>query len=170
MEANYDIIPIEDIKRVHTGYWFSEGAKGFFNSRWDSYALRNKGSIFAYFISSEKCRDDDARKYTIRSINMLNGEFSTPATASKELFDFQRFSTKKQADKALRAYLIMENILEDHAAWIEQEIKHIEIYVIPQQVEKVKKLQSKLEELKRTIEAEKQEAEIENLERLTGEN
>lgn len=99
-----DTLPINDLIQKNAN-WFNEGNTRFFKSKWDDYAY--KLGEYAYFISSEKHVNyfvgiNDPRKYTIRKFNMETGEFSTD---NKDIFNFQRYSTKKQAEKALNAYL-----------------------------------------------------------------
>ena len=119
----YDIIPIETVIRKHNGHWFSEDSKRFFRSRWENTAYQNEGSLYAYFISSEKFNDHTPRKYTIRRINMRNGEFST-SSPIPPIFEFQQYTTKKQANKALHDYLKTEDIKGELIAWLKGELAY----------------------------------------------
>lgn len=97
-------IPIDMVIRL-SPKWFDTDNKRFFKSKWNNYAYQL--GEYAYFISSEKHENfymgiSDPRKYTIRKFNMNTGEFSTD---NKDIFNFQRYSTKKQAEKALNVYL-----------------------------------------------------------------
>ena len=97
-------IPIDMVIRKAPN-WFNADNKRFFKSKWNNYAYQL--GEYAYFISSEKHVNyyvgvNDPRKYTIRKFNMTTGEFSTD---NKDIFTFQRYSTKKAAEKALNAYL-----------------------------------------------------------------
>jgi hypothetical protein len=97
-------IPINDIIRLFPK-WFDKDNIRFFKSKWNNYAYQL--GEYAYFISSEKHVNyyvgvNDPRKYTIRKFNMNTGDFSTD---NKDIFNFQRYSTKKAAEKALNAYL-----------------------------------------------------------------
>lgn len=123
-------IPIDDVQRKHNGHWFDADSKRFFNSRWDSYALQNDGSIFAYFVSSER-HDLNPRLYSIRSVNMRNGEFSEPEShKDSEIFEFQKYMTKQAAYAALHAFLAVEaqTVLKDKIAWLETTIHYKENY------------------------------------------
>lgn len=123
----YDVVPIDTLIRKHSGHWFDQDSKRFFNSKWDSHALQNEGSIFAYFISSER-HDDDARKYTIRRFNMVNGEVSSPYP-SIPIFEFQAFKTKAQAERAMRVYMRkVENIKAEKLSWLQGELEHLRKY------------------------------------------
>jgi len=118
----YDIIPIETIIRKHNGYWFSEDSKRFFKSRWENTAYQNEGSLYAYFISSEQ-HDANLRKYTIRRVNMRDGEFST-GYPTPVIFEFQQYTTKAHALKALHEYLKTEDIKGELIAWLKGELEH----------------------------------------------
>lgn len=137
-------ISINDVERQHKGHWFEASSKRFFNSRWDSIALQNDGSIFAYFISSER-NDLNPRMYTIRCVNMRNGEFSLPdSQRDNPLFEFQKFLTKQAAYAALRAYLDVEpqHARDDLIAWLEQTIHYKENYEASQLRTEIDKLRS----------------------------
>lgn len=139
-------VPIETIQRQHKGHWFSDDSKRFFKSMWDSYGLQNVGSIYAYFVSSEKFNDATPRKYGIRRVNMRNGEFSHKDLG---IFEFQAFNTKKQAYSALRKFLVTEPIYEDKIEWITGEIMSIDVYRIPSLARDKVKLEEELRSLKK---------------------
>ena len=123
MSTRYDIIPIETVIRKHNGHWFSEYNKRFFKSRWENTAYQNEGSLYAYFISSEKFNDNTSRKYTIRRVNMRDGEFST-GYPTPVIFEFQQYTTKAHALKALHEYLKTEDIKGELIAWLKGELEH----------------------------------------------
>jgi hypothetical protein len=105
--TTYEIIPIHECIRASekgSPYWFSRDTKNFFRSRWDNVAYRPIASAFAYFISSEKCGDDRERRYTIRRINMFDGNIGEPQLKN-EIFEFQHWPDKKHALKALKEFL-----------------------------------------------------------------
>ena len=122
MSTRYDIIPIETVIRKHSGHWFSEDSKRFFRSRWENTAYQNEGSLFAYFISSEQ-HDANLRKYTIRRVNMRDGEFPR-GYPTPVIFEFQQYTTKAQALKALHEYLKTEDIKGELIAWLKDELEH----------------------------------------------
>jgi hypothetical protein len=65
-------------------HWFDPGAMRFFHSRIASPVLGGR-----YFVTSEKCHDDDARRYTVR---MAEDDGSIETVS-----DFQQFETLTQA-------------------------------------------------------------------------
>ncbi len=147
---NYDIIPIDEIIRKCPN-WFSEDSKRFFDSLWNSYALKNKDSIYAYFVSSEKHTSyyptyiNEPRKYTIRKFNMRSGDFSPEQ--KNTIFVFQNFETKDKAEKALRSYLEQEPIIKETRDWIRREIKQ-ERYNRKRSLENIENLKQELIALK----------------------
>ena len=118
-------ISINEIIRKCTSHWFNEDSKRFFKSLWDQYAIQNDGSIFAYFISSEK-HNDEARKYTVRRFNLISGNVSSPYPEENTIFEFQKYDTKKQADKALREYIKTEPQETDKQEFYKAEIANLE--------------------------------------------
>ena len=121
---NHETIPISEVIRLNDN-WFSEDSKRFFRSRWDNYAFRNKESMFAYFISSEKhvsyfANIDEPRKYTIRKINMITGDFSN----DDGIFKFQAYPTRRKALSGLKKYLETEPIKADKIAYLKSAIEH----------------------------------------------
>lgn len=144
---SYKTIPISELERKND-HWFSEDNKRFFKSMWDSYALQNEGSIYAYFVSSEKhvshfANINEPRKYTIRKFNMRNGELPS----DEGIFDFQAFKDKRSAERELRKYLENEPIKEDKAKWLQSEIEHLE-YIIKRTYEEIEELKKELEGVK----------------------
>lgn len=124
----YKNISIENLSRLNN-HWFSDDNKRFFKSIWDNYALKNNDSIYAYFISSEKhvnyfVNVNEPRKYTIRKFNMRNGDFLTSINKDS-IFEFQAFKTKKQAEKELRKYLLIEPIKADKIEFLKREIESL---------------------------------------------
>lgn len=144
----YNTIPISELERKNS-IWFSERNKRFFKSLWDSYALQNEGSVYAYFVSSEKHEGigySEPRMYTIRKFNMISGNFEGDTDGT--IFEFQKFPTKKQAEKALREYLKNEPIKNEKIAFLQREIKELQ-YQESQIGPKIQKLVSELAELTR---------------------
>jgi hypothetical protein len=136
-------------------HWFSEDNKRFFKSMWDSYALQNEGSIHAYFVSSEKHESSFAnihepRKYTIRKFNMRTGDMVVTDDKKEPLFEFQHFTTKKQAEKAMREYMQVEPIETDKQAFLQDEIKEQE-YTIKRTQAHIEELKEELKKLGITI-------------------
>lgn len=68
------IYDITDIKRVHRGHWFDEGAMRFFKSRILSEVYPSKNAVF--FVSSED-NGQDGRKYTTRKLELSTGNIET---------------------------------------------------------------------------------------------
>ena len=126
VKVDYNIIPIEDVKRKHDGHWFDESNKGFFGSRWDDTAYTLTGGLYAYFVSSEIC-SDEVRKYSVRRVNMRNGQFSTPYP-DEDIFGFQKFASKKQAIKALKNYLVAVDVKVELKAWLVGELEFVQKY------------------------------------------
>ena len=139
----YITVAINEIRRKHNGHWFDTDTKRFFNSKWDSYALQNEGSIHAYFVSSEKHGNED-RKYTIRRFNMRTGDF--PGRDTNTIFEFQKYTTKTQAEKALREHLKTEPIRDDLVNFLNTEIEQL-TYQIKRTTEEIAKLKAELEGL-----------------------
>jgi hypothetical protein len=122
-------VPIEDLIRLFP-QWFSKDNSRSFRSKWNSYALQNGGSIHAYFVSSERhvshfARINEPRKYTIRKFNMRDGSFST-SIDDDSIFKFQRYNTKKQAERALKEYLKTEPIKADLTEWLKRTITSLQ--------------------------------------------
>jgi hypothetical protein len=144
-------VSISELERKNS-HWFSEDNKRFFKSMWDSYALQNEGSVYAYFVSSEKYVNyssgaNEARMYTIRKFNMRNGRFEGDKDGT--IFEFQKYSTKAQAEKAMRKYLKTEPIKEDKAKYLQSEIEQLQ-YEEKQIGPKIQKLINELAELHTT--------------------
>ena len=123
VEVEY--IPISELIRKNS-HWFSEDNKGFFKSKWDSYALHNKGSIYAYFVSSEKHESlfsniNEPRKYTIRKFNLRDGDLKSES----DIFDFQKYGTKSKALRALKEYMKTEPIKNDTVEYINSKIESL---------------------------------------------
>lgn len=142
-------VPISELERKNA-HWFSEDNKRFFRSKWDSYALQNEGSIYAYFVSSEKhvsyfANINEPRKYTIRKFNMVTGNMDVNADKNP-IFEFQYFDTKKQAEKALREYLKTEPIKQEKIAHLQHELAELQ-YQEKQIAPKIQKIINELAEL-----------------------
>ncbi len=85
---------IDNVKRYHSGYFFTPEAMRFFRSK--VYETTATLGDLTYFITSEKC-PTDKRRYTIRTMSR---------TGSIALFSaFEAYSSKKQAEKALAKHL-----------------------------------------------------------------
>lgn len=142
-------IPISELERLNTN-WFSVGSKRFFKSLWDNYALKNEDSIYAYFISSEKhvsyfANINEPRKYTIRKVNMRNGDFNTNID-DNSIFKFQAFKTKKMAIKALIVYLKNEPIKADKLEFLKREIESKK-YNVEWNKKSITRLETELKEM-----------------------
>jgi hypothetical protein len=141
-------VSISELERKNS-HWFSEGNKRFFKSMWDSYALQNEGSIYAYFVSSEKHESsfagiNEPRKYTVRKFNMLSGNFAHDKDGT--IFEFQKYATKKQAEKAMREYLKTEPIKADKLEYLQYELKELQ-YQEKQIAPKMQKIINEIAEL-----------------------
>jgi hypothetical protein len=148
-KAYLNTISISEIQRKHNGHWFDADTKSFFKSKWDDYAVQNEGSIYAYFVSSEQ-HGDNSRKYSVRRFNLDNGQFDSPYPDEETIFAFQRFDTKKQAEKAMREYLKTEPILTDKQLYYQRQIKEEE-YNIERKQKRISELREKLKEVGITL-------------------
>ena len=93
-------IDIERVKRVNMdkahGYWFSPGARRFFDSHHSSTAVQI--GTKAYFVSSEQFHHDghsQPRGYTVRVCNMTTGDIDAVGA-------FQHYDSSAQARAAIK--------------------------------------------------------------------
>jgi hypothetical protein len=141
-------VSISELERKNSN-WFSPESKRFFKSMWDSYALQNEGSVYAYFVSSEKHESsfaniNEPRKYTVRKFNMIVGRFDGDKDGS--IFEFQKYDRKDQAEKALREYLKTEPIKADKIEFLKQEIGE-QKYKLERTQQRILEIETELEAL-----------------------
>ena len=148
-EIKYNIRPIEEFKNKYHGHWFDADSKRFFNSRWDNVLYQNDGSIYAYFISSERNGYNNPRLYTIRRVNMRSFDFSSDFKS--KIFNFQGFSTKREAYKFLREYLKTEDVKTDLIAWLKAELDSIRNYQETALQQKELDIESELGEIEKCL-------------------
>jgi len=93
-------ISIEQVKRAHEeiyhGYWFTDGAKRFFDSRWEETATLI--GTKALFVSSDQFHDgahSEPRKYSVRVCDLATGDINTVG-------EFQAYATAAQARAAIK--------------------------------------------------------------------
>ena len=146
--TTYNTVSINELERKNST-WFSENNRRFFKSMWDSYALQNEGSTYAYFVSSEKHVSyssgiNEPRKYTIRKFNMRNGKISNNKDGT--IFEFKKYTTKAQAEKALRKHLKTEPIRDDMVNFLNAEIEQL-TYQIKRTQDEIVNLKTELETL-----------------------
>ena len=103
-------IPIEQVRRAHEeiyhGYWFTAGAKRFFDSRWSETATLI--GTKAFFVSSDQFHDrghSDPRRYTIRLCDMATGDIRTVG-------EFQAYASGREAQAAIK------KIVEEASQWL----------------------------------------------------
>ena len=97
------IATISEIKVQHRGHFFDKQAMSFFSSRLPSTGLFQDGIY--YFISSEQFKNGlniEPRKYTIRRLRKLDGQFIAD---DKDIFAFQKFDSLATAKRHLDKYL-----------------------------------------------------------------
>jgi hypothetical protein len=80
----HTITAIRKANKDAGGCWFGPGEMRFFNTRIASPVLGGR-----YFVTSEKCHDDDPRRFTVRMAED-DGNIRTVS-------DFQQFETLTQA-------------------------------------------------------------------------
>ena len=90
-----DEVSIADLERLNAEngkHWFSPESMRFFNCSLPHSAKLHNGK--AYFVSGEKY-NDEPRLYTIRAVNMANGDVDTVG-------EFQEYYTPATAKAAIR--------------------------------------------------------------------
>jgi hypothetical protein len=77
-----DIFSVDDIKRKHSGHFFSPDTMRFFKSRLIQDVFpTDKGLV--YFVTSEKaCFNDETRVFNVRAYSIKNDSFDTIETLS----------------------------------------------------------------------------------------
>lgn len=83
-----EYISMAEVKYKANGYFFSDGATRFFNSRYPQNAYRIGDK--AYFVTSEKFDYKSPRLFTVRFLDLKTGNVDT-------LGEFQAYTTKAQA-------------------------------------------------------------------------
>ena len=103
-------ISIEQVKRAHEeiyhGYWFTDEAKRFFDSRWAETATLI--GTKAFFVSSDQFHDrgySAPRKYSIRLCDMATGDIRTCG-------EFQAYASGREAQAAIK------KIVEEASQWL----------------------------------------------------
>ena len=87
------LIAMWQIENKHRGFWFSEGAKGFFHSRWGAYGYQSTDGQRVYFVSSERFDWRSPRLYTVRVYTHATDDIDTVGK-------FQQYASRNGADKA----------------------------------------------------------------------
>jgi hypothetical protein len=116
-ETKFKIISTEKAQQAHEnilkGHWFDKESQRFFKSRWSDRAYLVEELNTAFFISSEQHESyypeyhKEARKYTIRAVNMKTGHFVNETIWTKDgafyivELEFQGFYTSREAKKCL---------------------------------------------------------------------
>lgn len=104
----YTMIRMSELMRKNEDagqHWFDEDTMSFFKSYVGGYAYTKHGDDkTAYFVSSEKS-PYDARKWTIRRMNMADGHVLAEPYEKGTDFEFQKFTTQKSAEKRLMEIL-----------------------------------------------------------------
>ena len=81
---------IDDVKRLHTKYFFSKDSMRFFNSRLVNEVYpSNHGKV--YFITSEKYDYKSPRLFTLRAIEVTTGNIDI-------IGEFQAYTSKSTAE------------------------------------------------------------------------
>ena len=97
--GNYQVNEIKDKSQKLAKHFFNQDTMRFFKSRISELTWKIEKSI--YFITSEKNRYEDPRKFTIRE--------STELGDIKTIGEFQQYFTLSQARKGIKEILELQN-------------------------------------------------------------
>lgn len=87
---------ISDARRVHQGYFFEPDTIRFFLSSVHKDFYPSKDGMGSYFVTGEQ-RKGCVRRYTVRYIEVANGEISTVG-------EFQAYGSKRAAHRDARKF------------------------------------------------------------------
>jgi hypothetical protein len=99
----YKQYSMEDVKRMHSGYFFSAGALYFFGSKINPSTYTSKDGARVYFVTSEQFDEKSPRRYTVRYLDVATGKIQDGS-------NFQEYASRTTAHR--------------HAARMAREIPH----------------------------------------------
>lgn len=101
MKKKHYIQTVNDIIRHYNkntyGHWFSRDTMRFFKTKLSSWVGYNSDKDLFFFISSEKFRDNDERRYTIRYYNPTSFDIGSYS----EFLEYDSLSSAKKAAEKL---------------------------------------------------------------------